>query len=934
MKQNTRFDLKNINIDIDTFPLGCIVWDTELNIVSWNSAAEKIFGFSKSEAEDNNALSLIIPGDVVGDIRQIINEMRSGTLNVNKTIENLTKTGNRINCEWINTPLENEEGEVYGFLSIIQDITEQFQMNTELGKKVRELNNKSRYEEALTNILQLLGESNDLRTVLENAVDAMKRNIPRADNVSIYMVYDKYAVLQASRGYPQWFIKKVTKIPYPRGFTWKTITEGKSSYVVDVDGDDAIGPAGREVGTKSYVSLPLFHKESVVGVVNINSYSSEAFSRDEIDFLERMKIHIETAINNAKQVDALRKSEEKFSSFMNNLPGLAFIKDSEYRYVYVNSTFCDVFGFEYGDIIGAKTQDIWSDKLSEKFSATDMKVLETGREIQFVEETEYKGASLSWLVNKFPIYNGEDHPLYIAGIATDISELRRSQEKLKQQAELLDLAEDAIITFDRNKYITFCNMSAERLFNLSGREFSGMTLDQIFSGDVHNLESAFYTVLENGVWRGELVLTSDDGSEITVMSTWNLVNERVRGETIIFAVFSDITEKKQMEKQLYHSQRMESIGILAGGLAHDLNNIFQPIVMSADLMREALENNGEVRKQWLDIIDKSVQRATGLVNHVQSFSRGEGGEFKVFDVKQMITDLVNIIGETFPKSIDIQTDIPGENIYLSGNPVQIHQVLMNLCINSRDAMPEGGVLNLSLKKEFVQSPGTLKNPDAEEGEYVVIRVHDSGTGISPADIDMIFDPFFTTKELGKGTGLGLSTVYRIVQNHMGFIDVSSEVGSGTTFEVYLPLDELAGYTPVEERSVHRDYENGKGEHILVIDDEEAILDISKSILENGGYVVIKSSTGQDAVEYFTQHQDRVDLVIIDVMLPDMNAREVLQLITAMKPEINIIITSGLKKEAEQLADECSDSAITVLPKPYPAEELLYTVSTVLKGNKI
>jgi CheY-like chemotaxis protein len=307
-----------------------------------------------------------------------------------------------------------------------------------------------------------------------------------------------------------------------------------------------------------------------------------------------------------------------------------------------------------------------------------------------------------------------------------------------------------------------------------------------------------------------------------------------------------------------------------------------------------------------------------------SFSKGVEGERNLLQVAHIVSEIREIAKETFPRSIETRTDIPNELLAISGDATQVHQVIMNLCVNARDAMSDGGVLNISAENLFIDENYARMNTEAKIGYYIVITVSDTGKGIPPEVMDRIFEPFFTTKD-GKGTGLGLSTALGIVKSHGGFITVYSEVGNGTAFKVYLPAITITETPKEEERQL--ELPAGHGESILVVDDEDQIREITRKTLETHGYRVITANDGKEAIALYKQYRELIKTVLMDMMMPVMDGQASIRVIRKINPEVKIITMSGLA-EKERLAN-VADYSNAFLPKPYTAEKLLKTIHEVL-----
>jgi PAS domain S-box-containing protein len=512
----------------------------------------------------------------------------------------------------------------------------------------------------------------------------------------------------------------------------------------------------------------------------------------------------------------------------------------------------------------------------------------------------------------------------------DISDRKIAERKIREQAALLDITTDAIFVRDLDNQIRFWNKGAEHLYGWKAEEALGKNADDLlygldsFSQPEDNQKSLF----ETGSWQGELYQVTKEGKEIVVASRWTLVRDEDGQPKSILTVNTDITEKTQLEVQFLRAQRMESIGTLASGIAHDLNNALTPIMMTVQLLEAKLED--EQSQEWLSILDKNVKRGADLVKQVLAFSRGIEGKRTPLQVEHLILEIERIVKQTFSKAIEIRTELPAQNLWtISGNATQLHQVLMNLCVNARDAMPEGGILQICARNLWVDAHYARMNIEAKIGPYVVITVSDTGLGISREIVDRIFEPFFTTKELGKGTGLGLSSVLGIIKSHGGFVNVSSEMGKGTEFQVYLPVTPtMETDCPAEE---HQELLTGHGEVILVVDDEDSIREITRTSLETYGYRVLVASDGIEAVALYTQHQQEISVVLLDMMMPSMDGPTTIRVLQKINPQIKIIGVSGLVSN-HKMIELVGNSVKTFLPKPYTSNELLKNLQIVLSTN--
>lgn len=390
----------------------------------------------------------------------------------------------------------------------------------------------------------------------------------------------------------------------------------------------------------------------------------------------------------------------------------------------------------------------------------------------------------------------------------------------------------------------------------------------------------------------------------------------------IVGVLLDITERKKRETQLLRAQRLESIGTLASGIAHDLNNILTPILASVQMFQLGVSE--EKQQKMLKLIEMNTKRGANLIKQVLSFARGFEGKLEIFQVKHLIAEVAEVARETFPKSIEISSQVPKDLWTIQGDPTQLHQILMNLCVNARDAMPDGGKLELWAENVELDELEAGFNLDAREGCYVAIAVADTGTGIEPEVADRMFEPFFTTKEFAKGSGLGLSTVMGIVKGHSGFIDVDTQIGRGTRFRVYLPASKDT--EPIADDGL--ELSAGHGELILVVDDEKPIREITQTSLENFGYRVVVAGNGAEAVELYEKSPDPIDCVLLDMMMPVMGGKDAIVALQSLNPGVRIVAVSGYCSAS--IAAEVAELGVTTfLAKPYTTPQLLQVLREFL-----
>lgn len=613
------------------------------------------------------------------------------------------------------------------------------------------------------------------------------------------------------------------------------------------------------------------------------------------------------------------------------------ITDYEGAILWANPAFCQLTGYSLEEALGRNPRDIL--KSGQQDPAAYRELWETilsGRVWRGELINRRKDGSVYHEEQTItPVRDRAGKITHFIGIKQDLTARLKAEEALRQSEEHYRLL------FENNplpmwlydeKTLEFLdvNEAALRQYGYTRAEFQAMSIKDIRPAeDVPELLRA----VEEG--RAELTRRSErrhrrkDGAIIEVETVSQQLRLDEREARLVLAV--DVTERKLLEKKFIQAQRLESIGMLAAGIAHDLNNVLAPIVFAAPLLRDHVTNPRDVK--IINTLERSAGRGAALVKQILSFARSASGEFRPVQVKHLARDVIGVIEETFPKSIVLEHLIPSDLWLVHGNPTQIHQVILNLCVNARDAMPEGGTLRVSLQNRRLSTTEANSIAGARPGAWVAIEIADTGTGIPPEVRERIWEPFFTTKDEGRGTGLGLSTVAGLVSSHRGFVDLETELGRGTTFRVFLPGVECE--TEITPESGAPKPPLGQGELVLVVDDDASIRDILSTILVKHGYRVLHCSDGFEALNFFTTHRSEIALVITDVDMPRLGGFGLARSLLQLRPDVRLIAMSGLSRRENQNSDlsEVRKIAHSFLLKPFRPEVLLDSVHQVLSGSK-
>jgi signal transduction histidine kinase/ActR/RegA family two-component response regulator len=510
--------------------------------------------------------------------------------------------------------------------------------------------------------------------------------------------------------------------------------------------------------------------------------------------------------------------------------------------------------------------------------------------------------------------------LLLIGMAHLHAVLRHKQEA-EQQRKLLESRMRQELELQVREKTDYLKRAVE---NLPASEAMGRPYGELFAEDILRCDAAVKNVLEKRHWEGEMTNRTKAGQKVLADEDWTLVLDTDDKPSSIMIVSADITEKRKFESQTLRLQRLESIGTLASGIAHDLNNVLTPLLISVQLLKEKVTSKEQ--NLLLDTLNRNAVRGARLVKQILTFGRGVKGDRVVVKPGNVVQEIKQLVLDTFPKSLKLQVNAPADLWTVIGDATQLHQVLLNLCVNARDAMPRGGTLTIQLENVVLDEASAARNLEAKAGPYVRLQVADTGSGIPKSIQSRIFEPFFTTKEQGQGTGLGLSTCFTIVKNHGGFITCYSEPGKGSAFKVYLPANTSVHIAEQPVTSTVT-LPSGRGELVLIVDDEQVIREFAQVTLQCYGYRTLTAANGAEAVSLYKSRPTEIAVVLLDMWMPIMDGPATIEALKGMDPHVLIIGTSGLGAAAM----EKMESHVTCfIPKPYTTETLLNVLKDVLE----
>ncbi len=575
------------------------------------------------------------------------------------------------------------------------------------------------------------------------------------------------------------------------------------------------------------------------------------------------------------------------------------------RFQYISPAGTKITGYTEEQFVRIPIDEFLSAESYKKVTSVIQRELEANEDLDAPATLEiaivHRDGHHVWLEVKASfILDDAGKPTSLIGVARDVTERKKMQGELNERATsyqvITDTAQDAIIKIDRRNRVNFANPASVRIFGYESSELLGMDIALLMPESLGEPRLRELYRPESLEPRNGVIVKGLRKDRTLIPLELSFATHEISGETFRTCFVRDVSsrtrieqERKQLEQQLHASQKMESIGALTGGIAHDFNNLLVAILGYTDLAIGTAEEDDELT-DYLSEIKQAGERAADMTQKLLAFSRRQIIEPTLIDINDLIDGIDLMINRLLPENIEVDADTEGqEKLPVMADSGQLEQVLINLAVNARDPMPQGGSLNIKATREILDGKFVKDKTYAKEGEYVAIRVSDSGTGMSEDIRKRIFEPFFTTKPEGSGTGLGLAVVFGIVKQHEGLIEIDSQLGTGTIFTIYIPLADAEAPTP--QKVVNRNIIGGH-ETVCIVEDNIQVRNLARLILKGAGYNVMEAFDGQDALDKFALYKDEIDLVIMDVVMPRMGGREVMNEMQTLRPDIKILFTSG------------------------------------------
>jgi two-component system, cell cycle sensor histidine kinase and response regulator CckA len=887
--------------------------------------------------------------DLPGDITSVLKDAVKNVFDTRQkiTIEfGFTRDGSHKYVQALFTPELDMDGSPHSVLMVGRDITQ-------LKKTEKRLRRMNRLYAVTNQVNQVIVRRNN-RDELLNEVCGIAVEYGDFIMAWIGLVDDESPFLKPKTfaGTENGYLSEVTFLKEGKNESQSGIYSEilKNNYYIC--NDIALDPlmethrqAALDRGYRSWAAFVLKEKDQLIGWFAVYSGIENYFDEDEIRLLQEMAFDIGYALDRIRAEEALEKTEALLYASIENLPDalgiFSTIRGGDGNIIDIVIDYLNLAGYQMlqlpgHNLVGLKLSAFFDDFRNDKRFIQFIREIDSGKDVRWEAEPieiTINGNPLSLVIDLRAV----KHRNGFVVIWREVSNLKKTEKRLHLQGAALEAAANAIVITDTGGIIQWVNAAFMELTGYGRDEVVGRKANILKSGR-HGDEFYYdmWTTISAGkVWQGELFNKRKDGSIYTEEMTITPVLDDTGAIINYIAIKQDVSKQKELQRQMFQIQKLESIGTLASGIAHDFNNLLGIILGYASVLHKAKSDDARFARS-VDAISRAVTRGADLVQQILTFARKSEVQMQPVDVNSLIGELNKMLGETLPRTIELRTELTIPLPFLMIDHNQLHQSLLNLCVNARDAIldpdsPDPGRGIITLHTQTANgSDLKVRFHEAKSLQYIHIAVSDTGMGI-PEHLKLrIFDPFFSTKGSGKGSGLGLAVVYGVVNANGGFIDVESRLGQGTTFHLYLPVTDI-GVT--ERRSPYEEMADipGGTETILFVEDESLMLEVTRIVLEEKGYRVLVAHDGEDGIDVFNRHRDEIDLLLTDLGLPKMNGFDMYKRIKEQKPSIKAILASGyLEPERRTLMKK--EGILYIVGKPYEPNEILKLIDKTLHDS--
>jgi two-component system cell cycle sensor histidine kinase/response regulator CckA len=906
-------------------PFGIVSLDTEGRVRSWNDAARRMFGYA-----DEDVIGLQppwLPAEARAGFRAWFAELlRRGGVE-DEVYVDVRADGARIDVRTTSAPVRDASGAVTGGIAAIEDITEQKRAAVDLEGRNRELEALHATTLALLDRLEI---GSTLETIVARAADLLG-----ATNGVLHLVDREADELHVAVGIGAFAGSEGKRGRRGEGLAGRVYESGEPLTV-----DDYTSWPGRVAeftgaGFHASACVPLRSGSEVVGVLGLAyDVPDRTFGAGELALLRRFGHLAALALNNARLVDDLRKSQELYGAIVENSTDIMLLLDLEGQIRYASPSYEALIGYSLQELQELPPFAlVHPDDLAGASSRIE-EALVGGKPATYMARARHRDGHWLWMEGvPAAVRNEHGEPELVLVIARDVSERLHQEDVLRKTQELyrtvVDNSRDLILLLGLDGEVQYCSPAQGAMLGYGNAEFVGTNvLDLVARDEADELGRAFQAAVSGGrISPQRAQMRRHDGTSVEVEALLAPVLGPDDRPVAILGVVRDTSERRELEEQLRQSQKMEAIGHLAGGIAHDFNNLLTAIAGYGDLALAKLDSTDPVYRN-VEEMRRAGARAAALTRQLLAFSRRQVLQPKVLNLNEAVEDMEGMLGRVLGERVDFATVLDADLGYTRADPGQVEQVLMNLAINARDAMPDGGRLTITTANVELDELFVKQHVDATPGQYVMLAVGDTGVGMDRRTLDRVFDPFFTTKPAGQGTGLGLSTVYGIVRQTGGQIWAYSEPGHGSTFKVFLPRVWERAAERVERIPASR--RPSGSETVLLVEDEEIVRTLVQEMLEDDGYAVLAASGGGEALELARAHDGPIDVLLTDVVMPGLSGQQLAAQLVEERPDVRVLFASGYAEDA--IANHgVLRPGTAFLEKPFTAPELASTLRHLLDG---